>query len=378
MTPNQLLSVCFILISAGCVDLNERVPSGRDSGVAGGAGTISHGGTGGVPDDAAVEAGGSSGSGGWAGNGLPDASLDANLGETSAPRVLDLSGALGVHDPAIIASTRAFYIFATGQGIEVKRSTNLLQWEQLPPVFASNPSWIRSQVPNATALWAPDVSFFGNRYHLYYSASTFGSRRSCIGHATTADLDRPAWTDHGAVICSDADGDWNAIDPNSIIDEAGRAWLTFGSFWSGIKLFPLDANGARSGTDLISLASRRPESEAVEAPYIVRHGGYYYLFVSFDICCRGSNSTYNIRVGRSSTVTGPYVDATGKSLLDGGGTLVINGNTRWKGPGHNSALSWDGHDLLVYHAYDADRNGAPTLRIAEFVWQDGWPLSGGP
>jgi arabinan endo-1,5-alpha-L-arabinosidase len=386
--PGAFLALSLV---ASCVSLNERSDRDpeRDAGAGrggaagsagvGAAGNPGTGGSGGI--DAGPEAGGSagmSGASGTAGAAPFEGGIDAELGDAAAPRELTLSGSLRVHDPAVFATAGAFYVFSTGAGIEVRRSFNLTHWDYVGSVFATNPSWIRTAVPRADHLWAPDVAQFGGQYHLYYSASSFGSRLSCIGHATTPNLDTPVWTDHGSVICTATSDDYNAIDPNVVLDDGGQAWLSFGSFWSGIKMIPLTDSGARSGTSLISIASRLPEEEAIEAPYIVKHAGHYYLFVSFDLCCRDTSSTYKIFVGRSTAVTGPYVDANGTSLLAGGGTQVLVGDSRWRGPGHNSVLSWGGHDFLVYHAYDATRRGEQTLRIAEFVWQDEWPLSGGP
>ena len=375
-----------------CVSLNDRPDPKRDGGSGATGGTAGSGGSGGTGNDTGGSSGrdagpdsagnggtaGSAGAAGTAGAAPFEGGIDADLGDASAPRTLLLTGNLTVHDPAVFATEGAFYVFSTGAGIEVRRSFDLIHWEAQSPVFTRNPSWIATQVPLADHLWAPDVAQFGGEYHLYYSASSFGRRDSCIGHATTQNLDTPVWTDHGPVICTEESDDYNAIDPNVIVDESGQPWLSFGSFWSGIKLIPLTESGARSGTTLIPIASRRPDESAVEAPYIIRHAGYYYLFVSFDLCCRASNSTYKIMVGRSASVTGPYVDASGTALLEGGGTQVLVGDTRWRGPGHNSVLSWGGHDFLVYHAYDATRRGTQTLRISEFVWQDEWPLSGGP
>jgi arabinan endo-1,5-alpha-L-arabinosidase len=182
--------------------------------------------------------------------------------------------------------------------------------------------------------------------------------------------------DHGKVIGSEVTDDWNAIDPNVVFDEQNQPWLAFGSFWSGIKLRKLEgANGQLSSQDqtLYSLA-RRPRPGAIEAPFIIRKNDYYYLFVSFDFCCRGKDSTYNIRVGRARRVTGPYIDRLGKSMMEGGGTLVIAGAGRWVGPGHCAVLQEKNGDWLVYHAYDTEWRGVSTLRISSLRWDsEGWP-----
>ncbi len=188
------------------------------------------------------------------------------------------------------------------------------------------------------------------------------------------------WLDHGPVICSNDGGsvdDFNAIDPNVVVDASGTPWLSFGSFWGGLKMIRLNASGERADGSLIDLA-RRPVETSVEAPTIIYRAPYYYLFASFDFCCRGSDSSYRVVVGRSASVTGPYVDRTGLAMMDGGGTPVVSGDARWRGPGHDAVLERDGEYLHVYHSYDALAGGIPTLRISELVWQEGWPISAEP
>jgi arabinan endo-1,5-alpha-L-arabinosidase len=315
---------------------------------------------------------------------LPDADapVDAPVDvPPGPPAMLDLAGAIApVHDPAIITSANGFYyVFSTGTGLPIHMSVDLHNWSDDGQVFATKPTWITttsSSAPND--LWAPDVSSFGGQYHLYYAASSFGSNTSCIGHATSADLETNTWVDEGPVICSTSADNWNAIDPMAVLDDAGQPWLVFGSFWSGIKLIKLDMTGARSGTEFYSLSTRN--NTAVEAPYVVRHDGYYYLFESVDYCCMGVDSTYKIYVGRSAALQGPYVDRDGVALLAGGGTPVVVGDDRWKGPGHNAILHTVVGDYNVYHSYDAQASGIPTLRIGQLWWSevDGWPLSAGP
>jgi arabinan endo-1,5-alpha-L-arabinosidase len=193
-------------------------------------------------------------------------------------------------------------------------------------------------------------------------------------------LNEGAWTDHEDVFCSNQPGqnqNFNAIDPNIVVDAAGTPWMSFGSFWSGIKMIRLDQNGDRAGDELVDMASRGGGS--IEAPFIVRRCGYYYLFVSFDRCCNGASSTYNQRVGRSQNVLGPYVDAEGRALMQSGGTLLVTGEGRWHGPGHNAVIFSGDRAYNVFHAYDGDNGGRSILRVAELAWDaDGWPVSGGP
>ena len=307
-------------------------------------------------------------------------------GQAASARAHELTGDIrNVHDPAVIEAAGTFYLFSTRAGISVRCSEDLIRWRLCGDVFGHLPQWAVEDVPGLRGLWAPDISYFNGRYHLYYSASTFGSNRSAIGLTTNRTLDPLnvdyAWKDEGKVIGSTRSDDWNAIDPNIVLDEAGQPWLSFGSFWGGIKLRKIDtATGKLSTQDetLYSLASRPRSKElpgAIEAPFIVRRDGYYYLFVSFDFCCRGAKSTYNVRVGRSRRVAGPYVDRSGRPMTEGGGTLVIEGGGRWAGTGHCAVLQTKGGDKLVYHAYDTEWRGAATLRISDLLWdKEGWPV----
>jgi arabinan endo-1,5-alpha-L-arabinosidase len=186
--------------------------------------------------------------------------------------------------------------------------------------------------------WAPDISFFDREYHLYYSISTFGSQRSCIGLATNKSLDPASldyrWTDEGKVVVSmPGRDDFNAIDPNLVLDERGQPWLSFGSFHGGIKIIRIDPRTGKPlppDLNMVTIAAR-PGGGAVEAPFVVFRGGHYYLFVSFDHCCRGADSDYKIMVGRSRRVVGPYLDRAGVPMVRGGGTLVLSGHGRSPG-----------------------------------------------
>ena len=295
----------------------------------------------------------------------------------TSPGVLPMSGDLGTHDPSVIEEDGVFYELQTGPGLPGKTSDDLAAWRRSSAAFPNgNPSWIATQVPEATDLWAPDVSSFGGVHHLYYSASTFGVNLSCIGHATRPRMDSGSWSDHGSVICSARSDDFNAIDPNVIVDSGGTPWLAFGSFWSGIKIVELKSDGSRADTTVRSIASRG--GGAIEGAFIVRRCGYYFLFVSFDRCCAGAQSTYNVRVGRSTDVIGPYVDRNGVDMMDGGGTRILGGGAGFAAAGHNAVVFSGDRAYIVYHAYPTDGSYA-RLRVGELVWDDqGWPASGGP
>ena len=335
--------------------------------------------------------------------GLPGALVVACLflscrpGFAGEPHAYRLSGDFwGTHDPSIVKHGKTWYVFATGKApaagqFAIRCSQDLKRWQFCGQVFDRIPEWIAKDSPGTKDLWAPDVSYCKGEYRLYYAYSLFGKNTSGIALATNKTLDRSSpeykWVDRGLVLRSTATDDFNAIDPNFVVDRKGRSWLAFGSFWTGIKLRRLDNQGKPSlqDTRLYSLATRqRPDNaapakpglpadwEAIEAPFIVPHDGYYYLFVSWDMCCRGSRSTYRTMVGRSTAITGPYVDETGKPMVDGGGTELLHGNSSWAGPGGESVFSHSGQDIMVFHAYDP-KTGKPALQVSTLDWSGGWP-----
>ena len=301
---------------------------------------------------------------------------------------LTVSGEItGVHDPAIIAIQNNYLLFATGEAhpghIPIRCSTDLFQWSLCGRLFEQLPAWAAIEIPGAKTIWAPDISKYSGEYRVYYAVSTFGHNDSAIGLAVNTRLDArvpsTGWVDKGMVLRShQGQDDWNAIDPNLATDDRKRQWLVFGSFWSGIKMRRIEpATGLldQQDTTLYSLAER-PHSkglpDAIEAPFIVKHGRFYYLFVSFDFCCRGAKSSYNVVVGRATAITGPYGDAEGRAMLAGGGTSVVSGTDRWRGPGHVAVLQGKEGDFLVFHAYSG-QNGKPSWQIAPLTWPGGWP-----
>ena len=294
---------------------------------------------------------------------------------TAAPAGCDgfwpLTGDVNVHDPSIIQEGSDWYVFSTGPGLQVLRSMDGgTNWVRAPQIFLSAPAWWRTFVPGHANndVWAPDAHAYNGRIWLYYSISTFGSRTSAIGLASASSIGAGSWRDDGLVLrTTDAD-DYNAIDPNRVVDAAGEPWLAFGSFWSGLKLTRLDRSTMKPTGTLHAIARR---AAGIEAPAITRHDNRYYLFASIDRCCAGLQSTYKIIYGRSDAITGPYVDKAGVRLLDGGGTVLDAGNSRWIGPGGQ-----DVHEgrVIARHAYDASDAGRPKLLINDLRWDAaGWP-----
>jgi beta-glucanase (GH16 family) len=296
---------------------------------------------------------------------------------------LPLEGQTFIHDPStIVKENGRYFIFATGPGIRTKSSPDLIHWENGDSVFSSPPAWTAQAVPGFRGyMWAPDVIRVNGKFFLYYAVSTFGRQTSAIGLATSPTLDPSAtnyfWTDCGPIIESNPNTPFNAIDPSVMLDADGKLWMAFGSFWKGIYLTQLDPQtGRRIGANspLYHLAW----NDSIEASCLTRHGNFYYLFVNWGICCRGTNSTYEVRVGRAEKITGPYLDRAGSDLAAGGGSPFLETSGRFIGPGHIGIVndgSANGPTWFSYHYYDADTRGRSRLAIGKIDWPDGWPVA---
>ena len=291
-----------------------------------------------------------------------------------------------VHDPVMAKDGDTYYLYATGMGIQQMTSKDRKTWTvSRQPVMTVMPGWTTDPVPGfGSHVWAP-----------------FGKNGSAIGLLSSRSLRMNIWKDEGCIVTSHerkrgADGqmqgdNWNAIDPNFVIDDSDTPWLVWGSFWDGIQLARLDSTmHIAQGEQPRTIARRfdpgfkptepNPTSKyagtnAIEAPFIFKHAGYYYLFVSWDYCCRGAKSNYRVAVGRSKNVAGPYLDRSGKDMANGGGTLFLEGDKKeWEAAGHCAAYSFDGDDIFICHGYSATRNGAAMLIQRPISWTaDGWP-----
>ncbi|HWD20451.1 MAG TPA: arabinan endo-1,5-alpha-L-arabinosidase [Verrucomicrobiae bacterium] len=299
-----------------------------------------------------------------------------------------LQGDLAAHDPSpMVECNGAYFIYATGQNIISKKSVDRLHWVAGPAVFdsANFPRWTTNAVPGFTGFfWAPDVVLVNGRYCLYYAVSTFGSQVSAIGLATNSTLDPSVagyrWVDQGPVIQSSNGYPFNAIDPGVLPAADGKLWMSFGSFWNGVYLAQLDpATGLRLPPPAtIRILATHPPSTAIEASCLAQRGAYYYLFVNWDACCEGVDSTYNIRVGRSTNIAGPFLDKNGVSMAQGGGTLLLGGAGRFIGPGQ-AGIFLGPTNWFTYHYYDGNNNGNPTLGMASLTWSaDNWPVLNQP
>ena len=308
-----------------------------------------------------------------------------------------------VHDPVMAYENGTYYLLSTGNGVQWATSKDRKTWVIQPLPFIENiPEWTRDSVPGLRShLWAPDIVRWHDRWWLAYSCSTFGKNTSAIGLMSSERLNGH-WRDEGCLVASKEHRDnWNAIDPCFVVDDNDQLWLTWGSFWDGIQLAQIKSEdmGVRNPTSTLSLlvpnsirtiarryraddpnAAENPTSKfagrnAIEAPFIMKHHGYYYLFVSWDYCCRGAQSNYRVAVGRSKHVEGPYLDKEGRNLLDGGGTLILEGDKQqFEAAGHCAAYSLPDGDLFICHGYSIGLNGASILLQKPITWPpDGWP-----
>lgn len=285
-----------------------------------------------------------------------------------------LSGTFA-HDPSAIFADGLYWMFYTADGIGVKYSEDAIHWKDGVRIFEKPLAWWKDYVPEKTDfnIWAPDISFYNGKYHLYYAVSTMGKKVSVIGLMQCTSILKGDWTDQGAVLSSSATSKYNCIDPAFIY--AGAPFMVYGSWFDGIYMVRLSSSNMKPNASPVQIATRAARSNAIEGACIWDGGnGYFYLFASFDNCCRGVDSTYSIRYGRSQSATGPFLDKNGVSLLQGGGTLLIGTNGNMIGPGGQSVFKMkDGTPAMVFHFYDKGNNGMATLELKRIRLNNGWP-----
>ena len=329
-----------------------------------------------------------------------DRSSDSPYGDfdpNNPPVVREIQGDISpVTDPSLFLWEDTYYVFSSGPGISVRSSKDLINFKLEPQVFAQNPAWIAEKIVafKVGDLWSPHVLTWDNKtIHLYYAASTFSTDCACIGHATATSLGpgQAFVDDQSPVICSNLSSscldsnlkdtgpdNFTAIDPAVMADESGNLWMVFGSFGSGIQMIQLDPkNGRRLDPHSTPVVVAARPSRAIQAASLYHGKDYYYLFVSFD-----GSPNHLLRVGRSRTVTGPYLDSEGMDMREGGGRPVFaaDSNAYFKGGGSNVIFDDGNQRWNVYHAYDAVQKSPPsTLRISPLVFDsNGWPVSAGP
>jgi arabinan endo-1,5-alpha-L-arabinosidase len=334
-----------------------------------------------------------------------------------------------VHDPSTVVHFHGkYYVFSTGRGAPFYSSPDGLTWTREGSVFTPPPSAspdayqgaipeaVHAAVPknNGSDVWAPDIIRLNGQFYIYYAVSSWGSFQSVVGLVTNPALDPkdPAykWTDHGVVVSSNGNEDLNAIDPGVMLAPDGTLWLCYGSYHGSIRVTQLDPKtglALKPNTLGAPIATAR-ESEASDMIY---HDGFYYLFVNHGSCCKGKNSEYNIRVGRSRKPDGDYVDKHGDPMSKAGGSLFLAAHDHRIGPGHfGRVVDYDAEppekslDLnapfvageagglsteeagseaagaerfSVHYEADTTRGGRSVLDIRPLLWSmDGWPMAG--
>lgn len=272
-----------------------------------------------------------------------------------------------IHDPSTIMECEGkYYTFGTGGG-----------------GLISEDGWTwngGAERPGGGA--APDAVKIGDRYLIAYSATGGGLGGGHAGRVltmwnNTLDPKSPdfKFTEPIEVAHSLDDEDCDAIDAGLLLDPTdGRLWLSYGTYFGFIRIVELDPKTGKrvEGNKEINVAID------CEATTLMYRDGWYYLLGTHGTCCDGPNSTYNIVVGRSRSVTGPYIDNVGRDMLEGGGKLVIAAGERKTGPGHfGRFVVADGVEKMSYHyEADFDQGGRSVLAIRPLLWKNGWPVAG--
>ena len=313
---------------------------------------------------------------------------------SSTPSVLDnykLTGNTApVHDPSIIRQGDRYYAFSTDApgtiGLPIRCSADRIAWQVCGQIFDAMPGWAANKIPGNPNFWCPDVSYFNGLYHVYYAVSVFGQQQSVIGLVvnTTLDSSDPvyAWVDQGEVLESNSGDNFNAIDPNILVDTDGSIWMSYGSYWDGIfqrQIDPLTGKLLAANTQVYHLAQRtNVAGDPIEGSSQVHHGSYYYLFVSIDSCClpNFTQDNYKIAVGRSTGPHGPFLDQSGVDMLQGGLTVLLTGNSIWAAPGGQTAYHDPvaGNEIIVFHALNLQQNGLDYLWVNPLSWASDWPV----
>ncbi len=277
---------------------------------------------------------------------------------------------LSLPDPTLLrAPDGNFYLYATEdiRNMPIMKSKNLIDWEQIGTAFTN--STRPTFEPNG-GLWAPNVNYINGKYVIYYSMSVWGGEWTCGIGIATSDSPSGPFTDRGKLFRSNEIGVQNSIDPD-LFEDDGKKYLFWGS-WRGIYMLEMSDDGLsiKEGATKQQVAGTYFEAVAIH-----KREGYYYMFASIGSCCNGLNSTYQLVVGRSASLEGPYLNKSGQPMMSNNYTLVINKNESFLGNGHCSQIIQDdeGNDWILYHGIRTSNASGRVLMLDRVYWDDGWP-----
>ena len=291
------------------------------------------------------------------------------------------------HDPDIIRYEDGYALATTDNHMLMQFSEDALNWKNGEPAMPEFSKWLYTYAPNMIDIWAPDIHYIGGEYRMYYCGSEMGIRSSGMGFMASKEIDptKPGygWTDMGEVIHTVKSDSYNAIDAAVLKDLDGKVWMAFGSWGTGIHILELDESTGKvkNGAKMKNIANRG--GAGVEGASLIEHNGKYFLFTAWDNCCKKGadleNNSYKTTVGRSNRIDGGYVDRSGKALLDGGGTILLNRYGRYYGPAGGEAFEDINRQRFVNHYYDKNDGGNSYIQVRDIVWtEDNWPEMGQP
>ncbi|WP_290943541.1 family 43 glycosylhydrolase [Fibrobacter sp.] len=296
------------------------------------------------------------------------------------------------HDPSMVRFEDGYALMSTNNNLQLWTSEDAYSWQNHKSTVSAIPQWAYQYAPGTEGIWAPDIYYMNGEFRVYYCVSVFGKRSSAIGYTATTSIvpgtTGYGWKDHGHVIHTVTSDKYNAIDADVVRDTEGNYWMAFGSFGLGIQLIKLDGKTGYQASDdktIYNIARRTSKASngAEEGPSLIEHGGKYFLFTAWDICCQQGNdiekTTYKTAYGRADKVTGPYKDRSGADMATGGGTILMERYGRYVGPGGGEAFQDLNRVRFVHHYYDLNGDKFNHIHIRDVVFtDDNWVEMGQP
>ncbi|KAF9447125.1 glycoside hydrolase family 43 protein [Macrolepiota fuliginosa MF-IS2] len=297
------------------------------------------------------------------------------IGCAAAPPPDPVTGNTIVHSPSMCKDKSGkYFLFSGGVGLEIRTSTDRKAWTLIGKVWPNGAPWTDKYTKSSHGkIWAPDCTYVNGNFILYYAASTTGSLESAIFLAKSSTGLPGSWSNKGMITFTTNNSDYNVSTPLNYRQNYGNKWyLSFGSYHTGIKSMNINpSTGLPLSKSITPLAQRKGNVTAMEASCVFKANNFYYLFTSWNhdhctpsICPEAPNgtlSTYQIRVGRSTSPTGGFVDKSGKSLLNSGGTLVMGSHDNIVGPGGQDIMQDDDGPIMVYYYHTNFSSGWPVV-----------------